>query len=809
MTHYTGYGARMGLPNYLIDPGNATPITSVTSIADPATFAGAVNNAITKMRTQINTQSQYGFQSFSLKNDFESLTRDMGTILLHLLPNELHYLNRDVFPTFITEDVRFKSRTITFLGDLPTQNPELGTNRSIERVSRESNTQLIRWGMHFKVCKDAERLPQGAMDIQLNLMFIAAMHCKRLAILAVNALCAPEIIETSTVRAMNNLVQYNNFMVESRDNFAYLYKNPGGLLGYLDRFAEILRERCQGQVDVTVVFPHDKLTQIRGNRYFNSNLVARSNLDTASNPSEPDLVLTDGTKLVSAPKLPDEYDDYSTLNSEVVIGNFARFFKYADMDFSVPDKIGWTIYDGRLDNFKLVTAVQCIKAIPFLEYGSDGSVTMNYRTLDGLFQRHAFNIADDMKPFHYVEGNEAKRMFPPIDIYKRYINTAIEQLSVGKSNDGSAAEKNAADKESATNIGKSIAMDFLNSYGSNANKNLFTCIYAILTAMNTNDAATALAADGIAAAAGYNASILKRMREGGDQFKIACIEGFLGAFYSKNTTLFSVESTRLQSEYMQETATIFTDMGRPPGGARSTLDLCTPRFYRWRSVSEFMDDVDLVGIRPLERLRMQRIAMVAQGVGVSAMSRPMLTQGEDATNQSVIFNSTAWYGVHVMHPERIITIENALYDGAMGGSNTAIIDDQTREELIQTNFEIVDDSQPSMYIIALPKDSFPDNETFEIRGRNQLINTKALEYHGCDFWATYYGWNAASPYYMNGNFTGNIATTCFPTTLSYATKGGHVKVVGQTHHGAHGEQPGSKRIRRRGEVFNIYAGVTA
>lgn len=379
------------------DASKLPSVSSISNVLTPESFSESLREILEGANSHAYFPPHTAHHH-TLKSQYDRLMEQMSPIVLGLIPNELHILNSVILPAKISDNIHFRTRAVEFISTLPTRNPEMGVNRTIQRVEHESTSTLKRYGLHFFMTKDVEQLPEGILDIQRNLYFIAALNCRLMAVLAVQAMCEYKASGNDSTDLIQEKAVYTQMIIESRDLFALPHKSSRGLPTLINTYSERIQARCNGIRPTYAVCPMEKRALVRDNERFTDHYIAGKDKISLWQNEDTLNTFISGVTLISAPELPDAREEYTQLMNDVRIGNFAMFSKTADMDVSNPEQIGWYIYDMPLDKWKFITVRDAIRGIPFIKMNGMGVVTMDMGRIRSMGDSH--RVAPGDLPFH-------------------------------------------------------------------------------------------------------------------------------------------------------------------------------------------------------------------------------------------------------------------------------------------------------------------------------------------------------------------------------------------------------------------------
>jgi len=343
-------------------------------------------------RTIRDRQDPDVWESTRVKADLDYLVQQMNPVVIGIMPNAFHYINEKIFPALITDDTRFCSTQIVYDNVMPTRNPERGTNRTFAHKTVTQESTLKRYGLHFLMADDLEARPEGKMDIMLNYAYIVGKFCENLAFLGMIALFSRdqrakmELAQQFNADPLLNQRAYKETMLNIRDNFALVTKNKRGLSLLLEKAKTAIRNRCEKTEATCAVFPPDKHILIMSNSQFTD--ADKAGAEGPKRLWESNVITRmAGLDLVSAPPLPDNQENYTTLTQIARIGSYHQFHIFPDQ--GLDEGFGWYIYDSYSDSNQFFTAANlidnCFVFAPVLDRVDGrhtGRWTVDYDTID-------------------------------------------------------------------------------------------------------------------------------------------------------------------------------------------------------------------------------------------------------------------------------------------------------------------------------------------------------------------------------------------------------------------------------------------
>lgn len=214
------------------------------------------------------------------------------------------------------------------------------------------------------------------------------------------------------------------------------------------------------------------------------------------------------------------------------------------------------------------------------------------------------------------------------------------------------------------------------------------------------------------------------------------------------------------------------------------------------------NDVDFVVVAPFAGYRTQGTLVAASGpdAGITTMSEPIVTKGEDAMTQVFKFNMTCWMGAYVFDPRRFLVSPHVFLNGILGGGSVSLINKQQHEKLLQNEWEDGSINRPSMYFLALKKT--PENNTYhpdyiDLRGKARFGNE--FTFPNAQDWSRELGWDQIETNDGDEINTQPIAPICFRREYNRWNGTKYCYEPGDTHHGKL-VGVGSRDVRRYGKM---------
>lgn len=206
-----------------------------------------------------------------------------------------------------------------------------------------------------------------------------------------------------------------------------------------------------------------------------------------------------------------------------------------------------------------------------------------------------------------------------------------------------------------------------------------------------------------------------------------------------------------------------------------------------------------VVVAPFAGYRTQGALLAAAGedAGITTMSKPIITKGEDAMTQVFKFNLTFWAGAYVFQPERFQMVRNVFYNGILGGGGVSLIDEAEANRLKdETNWENNSVGRPSMYFMIVGEGDFY-HEYIDLRGPSRF---GGKETYPCSaFYSWRYGWDQIDEG-QDEFVTQPIAPICFRREYNRWNGTDYAYEPGETHHGKV-VGVGSREMRRYGKAI--------
>jgi len=345
------------------------------------------------------------------KADLERLTKQLDVVVIGLMSPELHFINRVVFPTMVTDNTVYKTNMIEFLHQLPTPMPEFGVARQMQRTTHEMETRLGRYGNTFYMSNDYYQLAEGKGDMLLNLSQIAGGVTQFWAHMGMNSMLnsRPRTMPQSLANTSNRAA-FTECAVDDRDNFMLPLKDETGLHQLLQRKARLMFRRTQIKPTMCF-FPEDKrIILTTHDRY------TRYDLAGPDGPKrlwqgEGAVSEIDGIALFEAPALPPDVREYDNMRTRRRLGEYAVFSKFADLAIGPNDTIGWFIFDANCDEYVFISAVDLINKSQIFAFngpdlGQDSTWKVDYASIQRHSKMNGAPLEFCERLFHHKETGD-------------------------------------------------------------------------------------------------------------------------------------------------------------------------------------------------------------------------------------------------------------------------------------------------------------------------------------------------------------------------------------------------------------------
>lgn len=205
---------------------------------------------------------------------------------------------------------------------------------------------------------------------------------------------------------------------------------------------------------------------------------------------------------------------------------------------------------------------------------------------------------------------------------------------------------------------------------------------------------------------------------------------------------------------------------------------------------------------PFAGYRTQGVLTAASGMdaGITTMSEPIITKGEDAMTQVFKFNMTVWTGAYIFDPRRFLVSYNAFYNGIIGGGGVTLINSVQAERLkSETEWEDNRINRPSMYFMVVSKKGEYDPDFIDLRGKTRFGSDAEPSYPSSAYYKWKYGFeqieDSADEYARQP-----IAPVCFRREYNRWNGTKYSYEAGETPHGRV-VGVGSREMRRYGRCI--------
>ncbi len=305
------------------------------------------------------------------KDMLDDLLQELSVVIVGLLPTGLHIINSLILPVIITNDTRFRTRTIRYLAQLPGYVPEGGVGRLLQSTESEAESRTKPYSYGFMMSRKREDLPQGRVETSRNLVQITGGIVMNLAHMGLHALMVqPNTPDSAIAQAMYGQTALEARIINHRDNFAMIHRSTSGIPRAVLKVVEAVTYKCKVAPTVGIMPRAFKLLVNNNNQY------------TSFEKAGPDgpqrlwghgaaITTVHGVSLYEAPPLPDMgFDSDTQLSSYTVLGDYAVFRKYPGMlvDDENTDNTAWRMYCQYSDKRLWLTLTDLIKKSHFLEF---------------------------------------------------------------------------------------------------------------------------------------------------------------------------------------------------------------------------------------------------------------------------------------------------------------------------------------------------------------------------------------------------------------------------------------------------------
>lgn len=220
-------------------------------------------------------------------------------------------------------------------------------------------------------------------------------------------------------------------------------------------------------------------------------------------------------------------------------------------------------------------------------------------------------------------------------------------------------------------------------------------------------------------------------------------------------------------------AAVYTDgtaRGPTPVGFDQWADWCLNPKHKCR----FIVAAPFAGYRTQGAL----IASAGLDAGITTMSEPIVTKGEDPMTQVFKFNMTFWAGAYIFQPERFQLSRNVFYNGILGGGSVKLIDADEAERL-KGNWENNSVARASLYFMVVGEGDIAA-DFIDLRGSSPFGGVKT--YPSSAFYADHYGFDEIDDG-RDEFVTQPIAPICFRREYNRWNGTKYCYEPGETHHG--------------------------
>jgi hypothetical protein len=231
-----------------------------------------------------------------------------------------------------------------------------------------------------------------------------------------------------------------------------------------------------------------------------------------------------------------------------------------------------------------------------------------------------------------------------------------------------------------------------------------------------------------------------------------------------------------------------------PSKKKNVPWIVNPTFDKSKTVVEWQQLVEFIGMRPFETYLSQPILFIAGGgeLGNSTHGMESINSAFNIHTDTVFFKMLFSQSAHLRSPWRVEAINHAIYNGNGKGQSSKIINSSTAAMYASNGFNLMSESDPAMYTMAVPRDGVIDKDGvfagFETS--QKFINLKGIspvegeegrsQYLGNKFYNAVYKFDNIN----NGNNQRYpIGDMLAKRDLWVHGDKGYIKIAGNSHHG--------------------------
>lgn len=393
---------------------------SIFPALDDAGLANDVNEAY---RKAIYGQALRGdapeiFKTSITKDDLAELTTDFQPMVIGLMKPEVHVLNSLVFPTVITDDTTFRLHIMEWLHTVPTETPEFGTGRTIQKTEHMVEKTLNRFSINFYVSYDVQALKAGKIDAMYSLEHIAGGICANLAYMGMEeALNAHPYEELPIYSASADSAKLRANILDRRNQFTITVKEANGFNRAILRAKRNIVKRTGYKGDFVGFMPSDKRSLLANNPLY-------TRYDQAG-PNGPKRLFTgfqgfaevEGVEFYEAPELPsDTRYEYSQLRMPVRVGEYAFLRRMPNLEEDETGNFFWNLLDSHSDRFSPIDARSCVEKCGFFiptentrdsQDPRDVKYMIDYDTISETAMTDGPDLAMHERAFYNSDGEQS------------------------------------------------------------------------------------------------------------------------------------------------------------------------------------------------------------------------------------------------------------------------------------------------------------------------------------------------------------------------------------------------------------------
>jgi hypothetical protein len=705
--------------------------------------------------------------------DIERLHKELPPVMVGMMTNEYHAINRFAVPVHRTETRVFTVQTWTFLPTMPAFTPEfgVGTQTMVEKDTR--TTSVDRLVVHVILDHDHVDTPEGAQYVVKITQHMAGSFCMQIAQRTYEALLTI-IIERMVEDPRRTTGRADRMARNVGDNDRALasHRSASGMNERMIKMQNAVNYRNPADPADLLIMPANKGALLANNPLFSTfSKAGQEGADrvydhagVASKASGLGLGMFNGMRVILAPTMYDGYNTFSVAIRRI------RFGKYFRIDDRLDRKVsGILIYSQYAANNKFLELADLVRHCQAVKPVSDKFTPAQKAVL--IIMSLEYHIA---KAFATGSLDAMKHAFSRIVKQMERGGVAMHQDGHYILDTNGHAFLNGADP----NWSASVKGFF---------KNAPYMTPEVIAAVFANNAWVKWLTNSAGGLTQAEVEDIMNEREVDKHMPPAETDWlFIDLDHATKVIQSSAKSFESEAVHGHKLNLVFS-----------------PRQYSCAFT--------LLGLAPLETIDVTPAIIMVSGesTAFAALTAFNLVRSSDALVKTYTHTMSASHGT-VIQNQRGVEGDLAMFiEGTVSGANANLISASVSDNYKKRNFAIAKPEVGSWYVVGTLKGSVSEGPYLNLTGRphiDQIGPDNLADYEGCDYISVYHGFNGTrDDWYLEMPVESNVvARALFPTTSKTYYEDANIpplEIWGNTIMGKTGETPAAHSVRLRGNAM--------